>query len=84
MIDGEVGYVPFHLELAKLMYPVAHARRRGHPQRPAPIMAADAERRAPDPMTTAPPPAEILSLRGDSFRLRGKDLACRQAGEDRE
>jgi DNA replication protein DnaC len=83
VVVDEVGYVPFDPEAAKLMFHLVSSRY----ERASLIVTSNkpfsawGEVFGDDVVATAMVDrlvhhAEILSLKGDSYRLRGKDLAA--------
>ena len=89
VIVDEVGYVPFDPEAAKLMFMLVSGRY----ERASLVMTSNkpfsgwGEVFGDDVVATAMIDrlvhhAEILSLKGDSYRLRGKELAAERARPD--
>jgi DNA replication protein DnaC len=88
LVVDEVGYIPFDPEAANLMFSLVSARY----ERASLIVTSNKPFSAwgeifGDEMTAVAMidrlvhHAEILSLKGDSYRLRGKDLGARPAAE---
>jgi len=91
VIVDEVGYVPFDPEAAKMMFLLVSGRY----ERASIVMTSNkpfsawGEVFGDDVVATAMIDrlvhhAEILSLKGDSYRLRGKELAAERARPDRK
>ena len=91
MVVDEVGYIPFDPEAANLMFSLVSARY----ERASLIVTSNKPFSAwgeifGDEMTAVAMidrlvhHAEILSLKGDSYRLRGTDLGARPAPEAAE
>jgi DNA replication protein DnaC len=88
IVVDEVGYIPFDPEAANLMFSLASARY----ERASLIVTSNKpfsawgeifgdETTAVAMIDRLVHHAEILSLKGDSYRLRGKDLGARPGAE---
>jgi DNA replication protein DnaC len=75
LVVDEVGYIPFDPQAANLMFELVSSRY----ERASMIVTSNKPFSAWGEIDRLIHHADILSLKGDSYRLRGKDLAPRPA-----
>ena len=82
MVIDEVGYIPFEAEAANLFFQLVAA---GY-ERASPIVTSNkpfgagvrcsATRSSPPSSTGSSSNADVVALKGDSYRLKDRDLGC--------